>query len=187
MTKPILCLDFDGVIHSYASGWKGADNIPDPPVAGAIEFIRRALDHFDVQIYSSRSGQEGGINAMQSWLFKYSDDARLVETIGWPDTKPAAFITIDDRALTFNGTWPRIEDLKSFQPWNKRPIGATGTHPMGQISDDDEGGLKMAVAYDKLDGLVRIEFGKPVAWLALPPPDAMQLARLLAKHAGGTQ
>jgi hypothetical protein len=38
MTKPILCLDFDGVIHSYSSGWKGADVIPDPPVEalGAI-------------------------------------------------------------------------------------------------------------------------------------------------------
>ena len=37
--KPIICLDFDGVIHSYTSGWKGAAVIPDPPVPGALEFI----------------------------------------------------------------------------------------------------------------------------------------------------
>lgn len=120
MSKPILCLDFDGVIHSYSSGWKGAAVIPDPPVAGAIEFIKEAIPHFDVQIYSSRSGQEGGINAMQEWLLQHSDDGLLVEAIGWPDAKPAAFITIDDRALTFDGTWPAIEALKGFKPWNKR-------------------------------------------------------------------
>ena len=68
MAKPILCLDFDGVIHSFSSGWKGADVIPDPPVPGAIEFICDALAHFDVAIYSSRSGQAGGIDAMGEWL-----------------------------------------------------------------------------------------------------------------------
>ena len=36
---PILCIDFDGVLHSYSSGWKGARNIPDPPVTGAIEWL----------------------------------------------------------------------------------------------------------------------------------------------------
>ena len=34
--------------------------------------------------------------------------------------KPPAMVTIDDRALTFDGTWPAIEMLKAFQPWNKR-------------------------------------------------------------------
>ncbi len=42
--KPILCLDFDGVIHSYTSGWKGADVIPDPPVEGAMQFIWDATE-----------------------------------------------------------------------------------------------------------------------------------------------
>lgn len=121
MRKPILCLDFDGVIHSYTSGWKGADVIPDPPVPGAIEFIREALTHFDVQIYSSRSGQPGGINAMQEWLLQHSDDMRLCEAVGWPDEKPPAMVSIDDRALTFTGQWPSVESLLAFKPWNKAP------------------------------------------------------------------
>ena len=128
MSKPILCLDFDGVIHSYSSGWKGAAVIPDPPVQGAIEFIRRALEHFDVQIYSSRSGQAGGINAMQEWLYQHSDDMRLCEAVGWPDEKPPAMVTIDDRALTFNGDWKSYDPLTllMFKPWNKKPESSLG-------------------------------------------------------------
>ena len=107
MTKPILCLDFDGVIHSYTSGWKGADVIPDPPVPGAIEFIFRALPHFTVAIYSSRSGQEGGIDAMREWLLdwiKQTDfkpgDWTTPGTLGeafyaiqWPTEKPPAMVS----------------------------------------------------------------------------------------------
>ena len=71
MAKPILCLDFDGVIHSYASGWKGSvRNIPDDPVPGALEFIVKAVEHFDVHIFSTRSHQFGGRWAMKRWLRK---------------------------------------------------------------------------------------------------------------------
>ncbi len=125
--KPILCLDFDGVIHSYASGWKGADAIPDPPVAGAIAFMLGALRHFNVAIYSSRSGQPGGIDAMRRWLREHAGqtwyetpDGPGLESVTFPTSKPAAFIGIDDRVLTFDGTWPAIETLKEFRPWNKR-------------------------------------------------------------------
>lgn len=54
MSKPILCLDFDGVVHSYASGWKGPMEIPDPPIPGAIEAIREYTETFRVCIHSSR-------------------------------------------------------------------------------------------------------------------------------------
>lgn len=131
-TKPILCLDFDGVIHSYMSGWKGADVIPDPMVPGALHFIWDAQDSFTVAVYSSRSGQPGGIAAMKKYLHSYAtasfdegpwqDDPMLgfLEQIQWPTEKPSAMITLDDRALTFKGKWPSLTDLKAFEPWNKR-------------------------------------------------------------------
>lgn len=122
-TKPLLCLDFDGVIHSYTSGWKGHDQIPDLPVPGALDFISRATEHFAVAIYSSRSGQPGGIAAMQKWLeshlFLADYRLNLMKLIQWPETKPPAMITLDDRAITFTGEWPDLASLLSFKPWNK--------------------------------------------------------------------
>lgn len=124
--KPTLCLDFDGVVHSYSSGWKGADVIPDPPVAGALAFLTNAVASFNVAIYSSRSHQPGGIEAMKTWLRHHlnatyeADGDGVFHHIEWPTHKPSAFISIDDRALTFDGTWPEIGALKEFKPWNKR-------------------------------------------------------------------
>jgi len=128
--KPILCLDFDGVLHSYTSGWKGADVIPDPPVPGALAFLQRAVGHFKVHVFSSRSNQPGGGKAMREWLGRWSVDPEyglphdadlsFLSDIEWPIEKPAALVTIDDRALTFDGTWPAIDRLLAFKPWNKR-------------------------------------------------------------------
>jgi hypothetical protein len=129
MDKPILVLDFDGVIHSYASGWQGADTIPDPPVDGAMEFLFNAVNHFRVAIFSSRSNKRGGRKAMQKWLDKHlrnyfgahltvADD--IFCQIEWTTEKPPAMITIDDRALTFTGEWPDMKTLVNFRPWNKK-------------------------------------------------------------------
>lgn len=138
MGKPILCLDFDGVLHSYSSGWKGADKIPDPPTPGAMMFLHHAVHYFDVQIYSSRSGQPGGIQAMRDWLdyhlavfydcsfggapADFDKHDETLAAISFPTSKPAAFVTIDDRALCFTGNWADFypQDLLEFKPWNKR-------------------------------------------------------------------
>lgn len=126
--KPILSLDFDGVIHSYTSKWAGAEVIPDPPVPGAIDFLREAVKHFRVCIYSTRSETEAGRSAMAQWLGywgleeRQSDDEELawMSEIEFPSTKPTALVGIDDRILTFEGEWPSMERLLAFKPWNKR-------------------------------------------------------------------
>lgn len=120
MGKNILCLDFDGVCHSYISGWKGASVIPDEPVSGLFEFIRNANEEFDVQIFSARSNQEGGLQAMKDWFEKY--EPGITKLLKFPLTKPPAFIGIDDRVITFQGIWPSIEFLVNFQTWNKRTV-----------------------------------------------------------------
>ena len=123
MTKPTLLLDFDGVIHSYTSGWQGADVIRDPPVDGALEFIMDAREHFVVAIYSSRSSEQAGIKAMQRWLERWAGhrcfDIRASD-VEWPLQKPAAFLTIDDRCIQFDGTFPKPAELLGFKPWNKQ-------------------------------------------------------------------
>ncbi|HKT87708.1 MAG TPA: hypothetical protein VJQ59_04695 [Candidatus Sulfotelmatobacter sp.] len=125
--KPILCLDFDGVIHSYTSRWQGADVIPDEPVEGAIEFMLEALFVFDVVIFSSRSNQPGGLKAMKEWLKKHAGNAWYESSVGagiedvrFVTEKPPAMVTIDDRAITFTGEWPHATDLLKFKPWNKQ-------------------------------------------------------------------
>ncbi len=193
MPKPILCVDFDGVIHSYTSGWKGACQIPDPPVKGALPWLWKASEWWDVQIYSSRTKEPGAIEAMRVWLFRHAnlafgdDDAaeRFLSCITFPEQKPPAVLTIDDRAITFEGEWSELDPcaLLDFKPWNKRPVGAFGAYSQGQLNDDDQGDLRMAVAYDPVDGIVRVDFGEPVAWLGLPPENAIALGEALIRRA----
>lgn len=123
--KLTLLVDFDGVLHSYKSGWKGAANIPDPPVSGAIEWLLRMMTRYEVAIYSSRSKEEAGLNAMKEALTKWARDdgmmagtaAAFVSALVFPTQKPAAWLTIDDRCICFNGTFPTLEEVDQFQPW----------------------------------------------------------------------
>lgn len=123
--------------HDNSSGWKGAAIIPDPAVPGLVPFLEKALRDFDVQIFSSRSNQAFGIVAMKEWLsvevamhfdVAFAGDPKdaaradaICNAIKWPKEKPAAMVTIDDRAITFTGKWPDVQTLKEFQPWNKKP------------------------------------------------------------------
>jgi hypothetical protein len=136
LRKHILCIDFDGTIHSYVSGWRGLKVIPDPPTPGAIEAIARYMEEFTVCIISTRfAGTKWfqGMKTVTVWLTKHGIDSKRI-SFGEPTEdspadnlylvshKPKAFVTIDDRAITFDGTWPDVATLRNFKPWNKRDV-----------------------------------------------------------------
>lgn len=173
--RKTLCVDFDGVLHSYGSGWQGAAVIPDPPVPGAIEWLAAAVERFNVCIFSSRSGQEGGIAAMRSWLYRHRLSSNVLDRIEFPTEKPAAHMSIDDRGFCFEGTWPDLDLVERFKPWNKREF------PRGHAALDDQGELSLKVG--SAGGTVRIDFGKPVRWLGMGATEARGLAELLLQHA----
>jgi hypothetical protein len=129
---PTICVDFDGVLHSYTSKFSGDAVIADPPVPGALRWLRRIAEVFDVVIYSSRSRSDEGCAAMEQWLRRYAREEfgdegeveRLLQKIKFAREKPMAFLTIDDRAICFQGDFsaPELDPqaMLEFRPWNKR-------------------------------------------------------------------
>lgn len=114
--KPTICLDFDGVINSY-SKWTGYDDIPDPIVEGAKDFINEAKSEYKICIFTTRAKTESGKFAVKEYLEKNDIEVSDIEIT---DTKPPAIVYIDDRAICFTGSFTGLLDkIKVFKPWNR--------------------------------------------------------------------
>jgi hypothetical protein len=122
--KPILCIDFDGVIHSYERGWQGGE-IYGTVTPGFFEWAEKAVQLFKLVIYSSRSKTPEGRQAMQDWLLKQLQDSgqQWLVAFEFAHEKPPAFLTIDDRCVRFDGHWDLLEprQLRDYKPWTVAP------------------------------------------------------------------
>ena len=137
--KPTLCIDFDGVIHSYEKGWQGGVIYGDA-TPGFFQWAEGAGKKFELVVYSSRSKDDSGILDMRMWLSTKAREAGLHDTpsddgslrllnakaanvtvLKFAHEKPAAWLTIDDRAVQFRGDWtdPQLEPdaMLAFKPW----------------------------------------------------------------------
>jgi hypothetical protein len=134
--KPTLVLDFDGVIHAYGKGWQDGV-IYDDVVPGFFEWALEAKGYFKLVIFSSRSDSHKNIKPMydwltvqlQAWLWDREDKGQAVPNLTVKDfefttRKPAAFVMIDDRGVTFKGDWKaeelKPENLRAFKAWGER-------------------------------------------------------------------
>ncbi len=64
-----------------------------------------------------------------------------------------------------------------------KKLGATGKFPDGKLGPNDEGELQFGIGHDD-EGMVFVDFGKPVQFIAMPPQIAVNFAAMLMKHAG---
>jgi hypothetical protein len=106
-----VCLDFDGVLHSYKSGWCGADVIPDPPIHGTRDAVERLRQLYRIVVHSARCRTEAGRQAVANWLHKHGI---VVDEVC--EHKPPALIYVDDRAVRFRGDWDDLlTDIREFR------------------------------------------------------------------------
>lgn len=113
--KKTVVFDFDGVIHSYASGWQGTAVVTDPVVPGiqaAINSLRQ--EGYEVIVVSTRCATPEGMGAVRRYL---RDNHIEVDEI--MKEKPPAICYVDDRAICFDGNAETlVEKIKAFKPWN---------------------------------------------------------------------
>ncbi len=122
--KTVIAIDFDGVIHSFKSGWQGHRKISDPPVSGAIEWLKMLIysDKVTPCIYSARSWKLFGNRRMRRWLIKYGMTKQEVKQLKFWLRKPICDFVIDDRCVRFDGRFLSIDGISNFMPWHGHGI-----------------------------------------------------------------
>jgi len=116
--KWTIAVDCDGVLHSYVSGWQGADVLPDEPVPGAIAWLERVTKDFEVAIHSTRCRSVGGRWAIEGWLREHGLSDEALSHVHYPPYKPAALIYVDDRGYRFDGrNFPSVDAIWAAKPW----------------------------------------------------------------------
>lgn len=111
-----VAFDFDGVIHSYTSGWKDYGVIPDKPVKGIKKVLKSLYKRgYSIVVMSSRASTIEGRLAIRDYLEK-NGVLKYIHSITCE--KPAAFVTIDDRCICFDGNVDNlIEKIDNFRTY----------------------------------------------------------------------
>ena len=115
--KQTVVFDFDGVIHSYKSGWQGPTTISDEPVKGIKEAIAKIRNAgYEVVVVSTRCESIEGQKSISEYLEKHG-----IEVDRIMKEKPPAIVYIDDRAICFDGKSDKLlERIEQFKPWYQR-------------------------------------------------------------------
>jgi hypothetical protein len=144
--KPTICIDFDSIINPYSKGWQDGALYETHIVPEFFTWCEAAGKRFRLVVYSPRSRTPAGLSAMRAWVeccalnAGYNLPGHQILAAGgtyylsaisgrdfvleFAHDKPAAFLTIDDRAIQFRGDWAApeltMDAMEAFKPWNAR-------------------------------------------------------------------
>jgi hypothetical protein len=128
-----ICVDFDGVLHSFTSGFTG--EIPfDPPTPGAVEFVRWLVEReWEIVIFSARARTEKGQQGILNWWCHFGFSPILSTGYASPifltAIKCDADLYLDDRGWRFTGNFEEVISLlvlndatggKWLRPWHEQ-------------------------------------------------------------------
>lgn len=107
MKGKTIAIDFDGVIHSYTSGWTGKV-AKDPPMEGVKEALQKLKDKkYRLVILSTRPKEN-----IQKYLEEHELDKYFS---GIYNSKIPAEIYLDDRGLHFSSWKDALYDISNFK------------------------------------------------------------------------
>lgn len=73
------------------------------------------------------------------------------------------------------------ELMKMFE--DQRKASRQRSYSQGRLSADDDGDVAFKISSDAEKSVVRIDFPKPMTWIAMNPQEAIELAQMLIKQA----
>tara|TARA_B100000287_G_scaffold405595_1_gene429297 strand:- start:2636 stop:4690 length:2055 start_codon:yes stop_codon:yes gene_type:complete len=114
VTKDVIAIDFDGVIHKNSKGYHDG-TIYDEPVDGAIESIKKLSETYKIVLFTFKGhpkrplvNGKDGIELCWDWL-KMNEIDTYIDDIVWG--KPNAKIYIDDKGYKFENWNDTLRDL----------------------------------------------------------------------------
>lgn len=116
-----ICIDFDGVIHDYSSGWQGID-VFDKVLPGASEATHQLHDAgYMIIIHTTRNDTP----ALRDFLnkndicFDYINE-NPCQPKGSEFGKVKADVYLDDRGVCFTGDWNEaLNQILNFKTWQQ--------------------------------------------------------------------
>lgn len=107
--KPVIAVDFDGVIHGYSEGWKDG-SIYDSPIVGCKNALTILAKQYRILIWSTRNydrvingeSQSNQVEDIKAYLEKHQIP---YDEIYIDPNKPMCDLFIDDNAYRFEKDW----------------------------------------------------------------------------------